>query len=416
MAIIDLPYVAQAFRLDAAHEAGGVFEDLKGSGKDATLNTGAASFATRGTMEGNTFDGTQYLEFEINAVGEISVVVVAYANPTGSSGTRHLLGSNGISASDQLTRFSMSNNNALSMFSQGVSMSVTPGAAVVDDATFLAVYCFDLEAGTMKIAYNGGAFDESTSSYGRQGANCKDWAIGAHRATGIVIAGTWIGAVYILSQNFSADRYAADYAAAMIELKAEAGITDEGGEGGGPIVPGGGDPIFYEAGTNLVANPAAFGSWPTVSNVTVTTNTDTAPDGSLTADTITDNVLGTTGAATLQSAVVTFVNGQTYRASLIASSSADWIRFSVLNLTGVAASAFFKPSEGDVGTLGAQVTDAGISEDDDGYRQIWFTFTNAADTTGNLQIAIASADNTATILRDGTHPINVALAQIAVFP
>jgi hypothetical protein len=62
------------------------------------------------------------------------------------------------------------------------------------------------------------------------------------------------------------------------------------------------------------------------------------------------------------------------------------------------------------------VTDAGISEDDDGYRQIWFTFTNAADTTGNLQIAIASADNTATILRDGTHPINVALAQIAVFP
>jgi hypothetical protein len=174
--------------------------------------------------------------------------------------------------------------------------------------------------------------------------------------------------------------------------------------------------VFREPNPNLVTNPEAINLWPTLGACVVTANTLNDPEGNLLAETMTDNAIGTTGVVTAQAAPSTLATSTLYRASLyVKAGTAPWMRLSIVGLGALSLAAYFNPSTGAPGNLGANVTASGVDAPIAGWYRVWLTFTSdAADTSCNMQIALASANGTATVLRDGTKTLHAWLAQLAL--
>jgi hypothetical protein len=174
-----------------------------------------------------------------------------------------------------------------------------------------------------------------------------------------------------------------------------------------------GSAVFREPNTNQIANPEAINLW-TTTTASVTANALAGPEGAVTAETITDGNQGTTGLVTMTSAAVTVAATTLHRCSVyVKIGTAPFLNLGISNL-GLTLNAYFNLSTGAAGNIGASVTASGSDAAINGWYRCWFTFTNAADTSGNVTINMTSANGATTILRDGTKTMHVWLAQLAV--
>lgn len=211
----DIASFVQGYELSADKYSAGAFVEIGGSNKNATLTGGAVSFDNEGLIDGLVFSGTNWLTFDSLAVGEITIVVVARVAHTSGSGIRTLVGTNGGAATDQLFRAAVSGDTSLALLSHATSLSTT---GMPNGEAFVATYVVKLGTNQLQISVNGGAVVSGTGTgYGRIAANCVPWSIGAHRAGDVVLAGTWIGAVYLFAENLI-ERDAANWAALVDTL------------------------------------------------------------------------------------------------------------------------------------------------------------------------------------------------------
>jgi hypothetical protein len=142
-------------------------------------------------------------------------------------------------------------------------------------------------------------------------------------------------------------------------------------------------------------------------NSSVSANTTTAPNGTLTADTLVENTANSTHIALQITAGQ--ISGNTYTASIYAKAAGrSWI--GLFNNAGGTGNAFFDLSNGTVGTVltgSAQIQSVG-----NGWYRCSITFVPTTTGTFNIQVRIASADNVPTYTGNGTSGIFIWGAQI----
>ena len=142
-------------------------------------------------------------------------------------------------------------------------------------------------------------------------------------------------------------------------------------------------------------------------NSSVSANTTTAPNGTLTADTLVENTANSTHIALQITAGP--ISGNTYTASIYAKAAGrSWI--GLFNNAGGTGNAFFDLSNGTVGTVltgSAQIQSVG-----NGWYRCSITFVPTTTGTFNIQVRIASADNVPTYTGNGTSGIFIWGAQI----
>jgi hypothetical protein len=142
-------------------------------------------------------------------------------------------------------------------------------------------------------------------------------------------------------------------------------------------------------------------------NSSVSANTTTAPNGTLTADTLVENTANSTHIAIQTTAGQ--ISGNTYTASIYAKASGrSWI--GLFNNAGGTGNAFFDLSNGTVGTVltgSAQIQSVG-----NGWYRCSITFVPTTTGTFNIQVRIASADNVPTYTGNGTSGIFIWGAQL----
>jgi hypothetical protein len=142
-------------------------------------------------------------------------------------------------------------------------------------------------------------------------------------------------------------------------------------------------------------------------NSSVSANTTTAPNGTLTADTLVENTANSIHIAIQTPAGQ--ISGNTYTASIYAKAAGrSWI--GLLNNAGGTGNAFFDLSNGTVGTVltgSAQIQSVG-----NGWYRCSITFVPTLTGNFNIQVRIASADNVPTYTGNGTSGIFIWGAQI----
>jgi hypothetical protein len=172
--------------------------------------------------------------------------------------------------------------------------------------------------------------------------------------------------------------------------------------------------LIEEARTNIMLQSEDFSTTWGANEATVTTNTTIAPDGTLTADTLTDNSATGTGTPRLTIAR-TFATSTPYTWSFYAKADQlDWVEARVTGMAAQAISAYFDLTNGVVGaTLGADNDDQGIESVGNGWYRCWVSFTSdAVDGTANPYIQVAEADNDRVVDLDGTSSILIWGAQL----
>jgi hypothetical protein len=140
----------------------------------------------------------------------------------------------------------------------------------------------------------------------------------------------------------------------------------------------------------------------------------TAPDGSRSANKLTDDSGGGTGVCAVSQSVTV---GTATRYSASAFLKADQLDWGAIVISGQGALnifAYFDLTNGAVGaTLGSDNVAAYIKEYKNGWYKCSVVFdSDAADTTGSFDIRIAEADNDSVVARDGTSSILVWGAQL----
>ena len=142
-------------------------------------------------------------------------------------------------------------------------------------------------------------------------------------------------------------------------------------------------------------------------NSSVSANTTTAPNGTLTADTLVENTANSTHIA-LQNPPGQ-ISGNTYTASIYAKAAGrSWI--GLYNNAGGTGDAFFDLSNGTVGTVStgsAQIQSVG-----NGWYRCSITFVPTVTGNFNIHLRIASADNVPTYTGNGTSGIFIWGAQL----
>lgn len=173
--------------------------------------------------------------------------------------------------------------------------------------------------------------------------------------------------------------------------------------------------LAFRETENLLPNPEALNLWPTISNAVVTTNALADVDGLMTAELITDNAIGTTGAVTITSAGLTLPTASVpYRFSVyVKAGTVPWLFMTNTSFVGAVIQTWFNLSTFAVGNVGANVTATGADAAINGWRRIWLTFTLGTDVSGTFGFGMASANALTTVLRDGTKTVNLWLAQLA---
>jgi hypothetical protein len=172
--------------------------------------------------------------------------------------------------------------------------------------------------------------------------------------------------------------------------------------GAARVVPGRG--LLVEgARTNLCLRSQEFdnATWTAASSLVVTANNVIAPDGTLTADTLTE---GAAGSLLRTTSAITIVAGTTYTASVyLKRGNTDWVRF----ITGadttttdraniwvnLATGALGTQNNNGTGVTGATPTITAIGA---GWYRVSLTFSTSSATTAYLYLNTAASDNSGT--------------------
>jgi hypothetical protein len=152
----------------------------------------------------------------------------------------------------------------------------------------------------------------------------------------------------------------------------------------------GSDGLIKTATTNLFVRSEEFGTGWTLQNVTLSENTIAAPNGTITADTVTDATAGSNQNHRIHQTTISATGGQVYTASFyVKNINATWIHIRDGSNT---ASCWFNIADKTIGTNGLSST-AGIQEVGDGWLRLSVTWTPTVTST-SVGIGFASANGT----------------------
>jgi hypothetical protein len=169
--------------------------------------------------------------------------------------------------------------------------------------------------------------------------------------------------------------------------------------------------LIQWAPNNLLTNSQDFEAafWPK-SNVTVTANTATAPDGTTTAELMYPTTTGSTRRI-LRGTSLTI--GSIYAQSIyVKAAGKQWVYLNGVDATSSANDCWFDLQNGVVGTKGASVLSAGISPVGDGWYRIFTT--GAAGVNNFFYLMTVDGDNSLIATTNGTDGILIWGAQLEI--
>lgn len=172
--------------------------------------------------------------------------------------------------------------------------------------------------------------------------------------------------------------------------------------------------LVEEARTNICLQSEDFGTtWTNVRSVE-TVNQTIAPDGSLSADQLTDDSSTGTNSVLIQQVLTTSTSTAYCWSCFCKADQLDWVSLEVNAMASQSIYSYFDLSSGAVGaTEGVDVTDSGIQDYGNGWYRCWLTFTSdSVDTSANYRIFVAEADNDRVVNLDGTSSIFIWGAQL----
>lgn len=153
----------------------------------------------------------------------------------------------------------------------------------------------------------------------------------------------------------------------------------------------------------LTPEDLSSGSWTPTGATNIATDQIAAPDGTVTADRITDDGGGGLGtiAADQNVSGLSLSTQHAYRAFFKAN-GLDWGYMLVWNLTGQTVDQYFDLTNGVVGTPGADVDDSKILALPDNWWMTQVIFTTTTDANVTFRLGVAEADGDTAVDRDGT--------------
>jgi hypothetical protein len=147
------------------------------------------------------------------------------------------------------------------------------------------------------------------------------------------------------------------------------------------------------------------GSGAGIDNAVLTSAQATSPDGNNNAWKLADNNDGNSGAVALRYFGTNVISGNYNVVSLFVKKQGnnDWFQIAVTEFDFTSATAYFDISNGELGTISSNFTDANIEDYGDGWYRISVAFTTTTDTQGAIQFRLAEADQNISITRNGTN-------------
>jgi hypothetical protein len=140
-----------------------------------------------------------------------------------------------------------------------------------------------------------------------------------------------------------------------------------------------------------------------------------APDGSNTANKLTDDEGTGIGQSVIQQNFSAFSVSTTYTwSAFLKADQLSWARLDLQGMASQSLVAYYDLDNGAVGTvLGADNVDQGIEDYGNGWYRCWLTFTtDGTDTSGACGIFICDGDGDSNVARDGTSSIFIWGAQM----
>jgi hypothetical protein len=146
--------------------------------------------------------------------------------------------------------------------------------------------------------------------------------------------------------------------------------------------------------TNLVTRSEEFNSW-TTGNASIQSNAAVAPDGTLSADTLTEaaETSPTTNSHYVYSANITPAASTSYTFSVYLKAAGRANALLYTNIGGVSVNSIFNLSNGTVTYTGGSVTNA-ISSVGNGWYRCSITWTTTSTAAGNVRVYTADGDTT----------------------
>lgn len=168
----------------------------------------------------------------------------------------------------------------------------------------------------------------------------------------------------------------------------------------------------YASATNMITYSDQFNNaaWNSANRVGVTPDAAVAPDGTTTADKLTEDSTASSSHLLLRASSVIVTTATTYTISIFAKAGErSW--FALSEGTGVTAAAYFDLANGAVGTIqGTGSPTARIKDCGDGWYRCELTFTTVS-TSANLRLYLASGNGGITYSGDGSSGIYIWRSQ-----
>ena len=166
--------------------------------------------------------------------------------------------------------------------------------------------------------------------------------------------------------------------------------------------------------TNLCLRSEEFNTTWVASRVTVTANQETAPDGFLTADELTEN--NENDEHYIRQAITVATATDHVMSCFAKAGERTWLMMGE-NIFSSNRRVSFDLANGVVGTEGAGVSDAGMEEFPNGWYRCWIAW-NTTSTTANFDIQPTTGDDVLTYLGDGSSSLYVwgADLEAGVYP
>jgi len=174
--------------------------------------------------------------------------------------------------------------------------------------------------------------------------------------------------------------------------------------------------LIEEQRTNLITYSEELddASWAKARSVITADNT-TAPDGTSSADKITDDSGGGSNTVAVNKIGIVLSTSTAYTYSCyLKKDQLDWGYLNISSLGTLSIFAYYDLTNGVVGaTVGADVTSTFIKDAGNGWYRCGLTFiSDATDTTANAAVFVADANNDSSVDRDGTSSIFAWGAQV----
>ena len=170
--------------------------------------------------------------------------------------------------------------------------------------------------------------------------------------------------------------------------------------------------LLEGASTNEYIYSEDFSSATSLTRGVITTNTIEAPDGETTADTLTDNNSGGSGAVFLQR-TITVSTSTDYTFSIFAKKNTlDYLAIGALDFTSVDAYSWFNLNNGTLGTAGSGISTS-IEDVSNGWYRCSISFTSdSSDTSGSIRLLLADTNTDTSVDLDGTSSVYLWGAQL----